>query len=461
MEKYPEGEQPPTDTPETPEEAQPATEVEEGKEEAKKELDEEGKKKIFDLVQQFQSGLDPKDPKSKEVMEKIKKMKPLYEKHEFWDTQPVPNLTGAFDEGEIEKGDLASVRQEPFSLPAGFNWYNVNLEDEEELNDVYELLRDHYVEDSDHMFRFDYQKEFLKWALLPPGQHEDWVLGVRGGKNNKLFAFITGIPVKLRIKGVMKKMVEINFLCVHNKIRDKRVAPVLIKEITRRTHIKDMWQAIYTAGKVLPKPFTECTYYHRNINTKKLLDVGFAGVPPGRPKSTHIKLLSLPKENSIENIRPMERRDVKQVKNLLDEYLQTFNLSFHFNKEEVAHFMLPRANVIYSYVIEDPETKRITDFISYYNLPSTCLKSEKHKAVYAAFCYYIVPKKHTIKELMKEALILAKKDKFDVFNALDIMDNKEAFGDLHFGQGNGNLYYYLYNWYVHDQPTDKVGIVLV
>ncbi|CAI2368672.1 unnamed protein product [Moneuplotes crassus] len=413
------------------------------------------------MVKKMQAGMDPKDPKAKEAMEHMQKMKPLYEKHDFWDTQPVPNLSGAFTEGEIEKGVLEEVKQESYSLPPGFEWYDIDLEDEEQLNDVYELLRDHYVEDSDHMFRFDYQKEFLKWALLPPKQNSDWILGVRGGKKNKLFGFITGIPVKLRIKGKMVKMVEINFLCVHAKLRDMRVAPVLIKEITRRTHIKDMWQAIYTAGKVLPKPFTECTYYHRNINTKKLLEVGFAGVPPGRSKSAHIKLLSLPKNDIIENVRQMERRDVKQVQALLDEYLKNFSLSFHFNKEEVLHFMLPRDNVVYSYVVEDPDTKRITDFISYYSLPSTCLKSEKHKAVYAAFSYYMVPKKHTIKELMRQALILAKRDKFDVFNALDIMDNKEVFEDLHFGQGNGNLYYYLYNWYINDVSTDKVGIVLV
>jgi glycylpeptide N-tetradecanoyltransferase len=38
------------------------------------------------------------------------------------------------------------------------------------------------------------------------------------------------------------KMVEINFLCVHKKLRSKRLAPVLIKEITRRVNLKGIWQ---------------------------------------------------------------------------------------------------------------------------------------------------------------------------------------------------------------------------
>jgi glycylpeptide N-tetradecanoyltransferase len=52
----------------------------------------------------------------------------------------------------------------------------------------------------------------LKWALLPPKQFPDWICGVRGGKTNQLFGMITGVPVKLVIKGKMVKMTEINFL---------------------------------------------------------------------------------------------------------------------------------------------------------------------------------------------------------------------------------------------------------
>lgn len=53
-------------------------------------------------------------------------------------------------------------------------------------------------------------------------------------------------------------MVEINFLCVHKKLRSKRVAPVLIREITRRVNLQGIFQAVYTAGVVLPKPIATC-----------------------------------------------------------------------------------------------------------------------------------------------------------------------------------------------------------
>lgn len=62
-----------------------------------------------------------------------------------------------------------------------------------------------------------------------------------------------------------QKMVEINFLCVHKKLRSKRVAPVLIREITRRVHLKGIFQAVYTAGVVLPKPVSTCRYDSPNL----------------------------------------------------------------------------------------------------------------------------------------------------------------------------------------------------
>ena len=74
-------------------------------------------------------------------------------------------------------------------------------------------------------------------------------------------------------------MAEINFLCVHKKLRTNRLAPVLIKEVTRRVNKLDIWQAVYTAGIVIPKPIAKTTYYHRSLNPKKLVDVGFSSLP--------------------------------------------------------------------------------------------------------------------------------------------------------------------------------------
>ena len=85
----------------------------------------------------------------------------------------------------------------------------------------------------------------------------------------------------------------------------------------------------------------------------------------------------------------------------------------------------------------------ITDFGSYYSLPSTgrlfstsgfqCVLSVVNNKQYdklnAAYCYYNVSNRLTA--LMKDMLTVAKQQDFDVFNALDSMDNAE-FLKVHF-----------------------------
>jgi hypothetical protein len=37
-------------------------------------------------------------------------------------------------------------------------------------------------------------------ALKPPGYHKEWHIGVRVSANKKLVAFISGVPVSLRVR---------------------------------------------------------------------------------------------------------------------------------------------------------------------------------------------------------------------------------------------------------------------
>lgn len=87
---------------------------------------------------------------------------------------------------------------------------------------------------------------------------------------------------------------EINFLCVHKKLRSKRMAPVLIREITRRVNLEGIFQATYTAGVLLPKPIAACRYWHRSLNPKKLVDIQFSQMPRNMTMQRMIRLYRLP-----------------------------------------------------------------------------------------------------------------------------------------------------------------------
>lgn len=141
--------------------------------------------------------------------------------------------------------------------------------------------------------------------------------------------------------------------------------------------------------------------------------------------------------------------------------MKKFKLHIKFSADEIAHFFIPKEWVIESWVVEDPETKLITDFLSFYSLPSTVLRHETHKILNVAYSYYNVPGKYSIVELMADALVIAKTKGYDVFNALDVHDNEEIFKELKFLVGDGNLNYYLYNWRIQKILPNEVGMVLV
>ncbi|XP_078492639.1 glycylpeptide N-tetradecanoyltransferase 1 [Ciona intestinalis] len=377
----------------------------------------------------------------------------------FWDTQPVPKLNEDIHEVGVIEADKDNVREEPYTLPPDFEWDTVNLENTKELEEVYKLLNENYVEDDDNMFRFDYSAGFLKWSLRPPNWVNDWHCGVRVRKSKKLVGFISAIPALVKVYDKRQRMVEINFLCVHKKLRTKRVAPVLIREITRRVNQRGVFQAVYTAGIVLPKPVAKCRYYHRSLNPKKLVEVKFSHLGRNQTMQRLVKLMRLPDEPQIRGIRALKKADVPQCHQLLSNYLSKFDLSPVFTEDEFAHFFLPRKDIIESYVVVD-EQGTITDMASFFILSSSVMHHPDHNMLYAAYSFYNVANKHTEKELMKDMLIFAKKLGFDVFNALDLMDNHVFLKDLKFGMGDGNLHYYLYNYKCPDIPEHKVGLVL-
>lgn len=288
---------------------------------------------------------------------KFKELQKLLQPHKFWDTQPVPKFKDMKgDDGPIiTDNTLENVQKDPRPLPTGFEWSNVNLLNDEEAEEVYTLLKNNYVEDDDHMFRFEYSIPFLRWVLCSSNYVPNWHFGIRATKDKKLLAFISGIPVRINVRGNCVKMAEINYLCVHSKLRNKRIAPALIAEVTRRVNLKETWQAIYTAGVEIPKPITTARYFHRNLNVKRLIDFKFTGIKPGSTLSANIKLYKLPDSTSIQGVRKMTKKDSKAVHELLTNYLLKFPIHQEFSYEEVVRNLVPKDGVIYSYVVENGE----------------------------------------------------------------------------------------------------------
>ncbi|TXG68513.1 hypothetical protein EZV62_003448 [Acer yangbiense] len=379
-----------------------------------------------------------------ELTRQVQELLALGNRHKFWETQPV---------GQFKDVGDSSLPDGPIEPPTPLS---------EVCTDVYNLLTDNYAEDDENMFRFNYSKEFLRWALRPPGYFQSWHIGVRVKSSKKLVAFITGVPARIRVHDEIVLMAEVNFLCVHKKLRSKRLAPVMIKEVTRRVHLENIWQAAYTAGVVLPTPMSTCQYWHRSLNPKKPIDVGFSRLGARMTMSRTIKLFKLPDSTATPGFRNMELHDVPAVTRLLRNYLSQFIVAPDFDENDVEHWLLPKEDVVDSFLVESPETHEITDFCSFYTLPPSILGNPNYSTLEVAYSYYNVSTKTPLLQLMNDVLIVAKQKDFDVFNALDVMQNETFVKELKFGPGDGKLHYYLYNYRIkHALRSSELGLVLL
>ena len=131
------------------------------------------------------------------------------------------------------------------------------------------------------------------------------------------------------------------------------------------------------------------------------------------------------------------------------------------SNEEVSHWLLPREGVVYSFVKEDSKTQRVTDFTSFYVLPSQCLKTPTPTRVEAAYMFHTVATSMSKQTLVELTLGLAEERGLDVFNCLDIMDNADFLENLKFGRGDGVLHYYVYNYRLPQLQASDVALILL
>lgn len=243
---------------------------------------------------------------------------------------------------------------------------------------------------------------------MPPGWQKEWHCGFRDGKNNnELVGFISAVPCHLQVYDKSFKCIEINFLCIHKEYRLKRLTPILFKEIFRRANLRGIFQGTFTGANVIPKPIARCRYWHRSLNPKKLIETEFSVFRKNMTMTKTIELYKVP-ENLLHNFVPLEKKHLKSAYILLMNQLKNFKLYPCFTEDEFGHFLLPRENIIYSYVLID-EKQNVTDLCSFFNLPMTVLQHSKHNHLKSAYSFYNVATTILFKDLMQNSLIMAKK----------------------------------------------------
>ena len=335
----------------------------------------------------------------------------------FWHKQPVPQEGVEYvDGGEIEKE--RRLHQEPIKLPDGFSWKTCSVEE------AHPFLNEYYLDDG--MYRLKYSLETLKWAIAAPGYENK---GIICDETQELIGFVSSIPNKVRVCNDILNVVQINFLCVHDKYRSFGFAPILIGEMKRIANIKGIWQAIYTAVPKIHTPLVKSKYWHRILNVKKLSDIGFYRVP-NKTKQKYLEI------SGTSQFRKMQTKDIPRVTRILQNHFKKFKIAPVIDKMWVKHWILP-AN---SYVNDSDET-----LISFYDIPN--VKKDGSSMIKQVYSFYIVG------DVYRDAFLIAKNLGYDMFTTLDIGQGAVNLEKHKFLSGEGHIHYYLFNW----QPSSPIS----
>ena len=215
---------------------------------------------------------------------------------------------------------------------------------------------DHYVEDQNNNFRLLYSKEKFRWAVAPPGYNKEFHFVIRNSKNKKILASLIGVPKKISICGKVLKILEVNFLAVHRKLRDKRMAQTVIQEMMRRKRLHGLPQAYYTSAHSMPTPFATCHFMNRFINSKKLVEIKYTNKPHNMTFPQFEKRYRMPDKKGINlkgSVRLMEKRDITAVQKLYNEQVSKFKIYYKHSQEETIHFLIPKNDLVWTYVVEN------------------------------------------------------------------------------------------------------------
>jgi glycylpeptide N-tetradecanoyltransferase len=361
-------------------------------------------------------------------------------RHQFWGTQPVG--------GRRESREA----QEAF-LPEGMYFREISVE--RDLSAVYEMLRDNYVEDDLSLFRLEYSREFLAWQMQVPGSRPEWNVGLfRGGAEPTLIGFISALHIDVSIDGECPGSVVVNFLCLRKMYREKRTAPLLIKEIRRRVNERGIYKALFTAGEVFPFKYTESKYMHRIINPKKLIEKCFCTredverIEPSR------------------NIRRLRRARGEEMEELHELYKRKyFRMRMHqaLTLEQFRYLVEPREGIVEA-LVPDAEGPP-GEFISFFRLRSRVLAANpgyggNDDYIETFYLYYYNGGAHPRRIVADGIKYMEERGDVDVLNCLEIEENeKEEMERLGFIEGDGTLRYYLFNWNPQEVSERENGVI--
>lgn len=376
--------------------------------------------------------------------------------YSFWKNKPVAKFDSVTLESREIEDDLSKRKvygsNEETKLPDSMKWVTINMNNSDLMESVAQFLRTYYLIDLSETFRLYYTANFIKWIL-----GNDGMLIAIAKKDTNAICGVVGSSFKnLTVFDKVRKFANVDFLCAHPAYRHKKIAHILIDEITRRIVQNGVHQSCFTSERCIPTPTTVLRYYHRPINYIKLQKHGYSDVG-GNPTKVQEKF-------NVEKVIPngyhvMTENDINEVYQLYVSYMTRFNIYCNYTVDEMKYLLLNEH--IKAYVIKHDD--KIIDFVSYYVLPSFSVKQTEMIDVAYMFMYSCI--EISGDDLIENMLKILAYNSVDVFTVIDsgrmsdflfireLNNDEDSDAEMYdhlyehkFLKGSGKVHFNLVNW---------------
>ena len=141
------------------------------------------------------------------------------------------------------------VRQEPYSLPQGFQWVTLSSSNVEEVARFIRKYRDGMQSTTN-----EFVMQWVNYYFTHPNARSEWQFGIQA-TGGKLVGTILATPKHIHIEKEVKVFIMASIAC-HTKYQNKRLNYMLIKELVRRTNLSKINQLTFRLCNDLFKPAT-------------------------------------------------------------------------------------------------------------------------------------------------------------------------------------------------------------
>ena len=312
------------------------------------------------------------------------------------------------------------VRQEPYSLPQGFQWVTLGSNNYEEISIFFNK--------SIYGKRIDI--DTFRYIITHPHTRSEWQFGIRT-TNGKLVGVVLANPVCMSIGGVSVMCVS-PFIIYPKKYRTKRMWYMLFKELQRRTGLSNINQCIFSISSTFFKPVITSMYWHCSF--------------------TDTTSYQLPNSPRTPGWRKMTSEDVPSVLALVNKYSSQFEIRQVFtSEEEFSHHFLcpgipnrPDSTSVSTYVVIN---NNITDLASYY------LRKSDDGCIWAYLI--VVSTSSPLKQLIMDVMVCARNNGAVGVQLLQGKIKSAILSSLAFHQSDSPSRLFLYNYNYSEVPQEN------